>query len=174
MVSFSSRLAPVATDAFHWLRNERDFARGARAARGRRSRRTRNTTCPALARRLAIRGSNITLPDGKPARLRGFNLLFQLDTMYNYPRTDTDGPAEAAAAGCQRRAPRMLHWDDRPTEDAGPNNENDCSEVQRAETMATQFASAASSSSAALRWTARPGLVGDHHGTGFHRRRRAR
>ena len=108
--------------------------------------------------RLAIRGSNITLPDGKPAHLRGFNLLFQLDTMYAYPRVDTDGLLKRLLPGANIVRLVMLHWDDRPTEDAGPNNENDCSEVQRGNDGHTIRVRCLEQFDDVLRWTARQGL----------------
>ena len=104
--------------------------------------------------RLAIRGSNITLPDGKPAHLRGFNLLFQLDTMYAYPRVDTDGLLKRLLPGANIVRLVMLHWDDRPTEDAGPNNENDCSEVQRGNDGHTIRVRCLEQFDDVLRWTA--------------------
>ena len=81
--------------------------------------------------RLVVRGPNISLPDGSPVRLRGFNLLFQLDTPYALPREDTDDRLKRLLPHTNVVRLVMLHWDDRPTEDAGANNQNDCSEVQR-------------------------------------------
>ena len=111
---------------------------------------------PRWPARLAIRGPNITFPDGTPAQLRGFNLLFQLDTPFASPREDTDLllPKLLPKVNVVRLV--MLHWDDSPTENAGPSNQNDCSEVQHEghslrERCLEQF-------DAVLKWTAEQGL----------------
>jgi len=111
---------------------------------------------PKWPARLAIRGPNITMPDGTPARLRGFNLLFQLDTAYALPSDETDTLLRRLLPDVNVVRLVMLHWDDSPTENAGPSNENDCSEVQHAghyirERCLEQF-------DAVLRWTAEQGL----------------
>ena len=45
----------------------------------------------ATPRRLRIDGSRILYPNGVPARLRGFNLMYMLDTEFRLPRDDIDG-----------------------------------------------------------------------------------
>ena len=108
--------------------------------------------------RLVIRGPNISLPDGSPARLRGFNLLFQLDTPYALPREDTDVLLKRLLPQTNVVRLVMLHWDDRPTENAGPSNENDCSEVQHMGDGHTIRQRCLEQFDAVLKWTAKQGL----------------
>jgi hypothetical protein len=113
---------------------------------------------PAWPGRLVIRGPNISLPDGSPVRLRGFNLLYQLDTLYAVPRDDTDAALKRLLPGTNVVRLVMLHWDDRPTEMAGKNSDNDCSEVHHRGDGHTIRERCLEQFDAVLRWTARQGL----------------
>ena len=84
------------------------------------------------ARRLVVRGPNITMEDGRPVRLRGFNLLYMLDSNFDKPRDDVDGLLKRLLPDVNVVRLVMLHWDDRPTEMSGRGNSNDCSEVRSA------------------------------------------
>lgn len=106
--------------------------------------------------RIAVRGQNLTFPDGSAARLRGFNLLFELDTPFELPRDDTDVLLKTLLPQTNVVRLVMVHWDDSPTENAGPSNENDCSETQHfgraiRQRCLEQFDDV-------LRWTASQGL----------------
>ena len=108
------------------------------------------------ARRLAVRGPNITLPDGSPFRMRGFNLLYMLDSSFSLPRDDTDGLLRRLLPGTNVVRLVMLHWDDRPTETSGHSSANDCSEVLFSrQTIATRCLDQFDE---ILRWTAKQGL----------------
>ena len=108
--------------------------------------------------RLAIRGPNITLPDGSPMRLRGFNLLFQLDSPFERPRDDTDGLLKRLLPGVNVVRLVMLHWDDSPTENSGHGRDNDCSEVQHGADGHTIRLPCLEEFDEILRWTAKQGL----------------
>ena len=65
-------------------------------------------------------------------RLRGFNLLYMLDSSFDKPRDDVDGLLKRLLPDANVVRLVMLHWDDRPTEMSGRGNSNDCSEVRSA------------------------------------------
>ena len=111
-------------------------------------------------RRLIVDHEKILLPDGSPVQLRGFNLLYMLDSPVALPRPDSDGLLKRLLPATNVVRLVMLHWDDSPTERAGSTgNRNDCSErgssLDPTGSIAirclTQF-------DAVLRWTASQGL----------------
>lgn len=121
---------------------------------------------PASARRLSVHGNQIRLPDGTPFHMRGFNLLYMLDSPFSRPREDTDTLMKTLLPGTNVVRLVILHWDDRPTEAGGQDNANDCSEVaidelempelgDREQTISTRCIRQLD---AVLRWTAAHGL----------------
>ena len=76
--------------------------------------------------RLSIRGRDIYYPDGKPALLRGMNVMFELDSEFAFPRADTDDLLFELLPGTNLLRLVMLRWDDRPTR-AKNGDGNDCS-----------------------------------------------
>ena len=76
--------------------------------------------------RLAIRGRQLFYPSGKPAILRGMNIMFELDSEFAFPRGDTDDLLFELLPGTNLLRLVMLRWDDKPTR-AKNGDENDCS-----------------------------------------------
>ena len=110
-------------------------------------------------RRLVVHGPNITTEDGTNVRLRGFNLLFMLDSSFDRPRDDVDGLLLKLLPGVNVVRLVMLHWDDRPTEMSGRGSGNDCSEVLGGIGNSIQISSRCLDQfDRVLRWTAERGL----------------
>ena len=110
-----------------------------------------------LPRRLTVNRTEI-LDGGRPIRLRGFNLLFMLDSPYEVPRVDTDGLLKQLLPGVNVVRLVMLHWDDGPTESAGKDNRNDCSETRYSVPSASINVRCLSQFESILQWTAAQGL----------------
>ena len=115
-----------------------------------------------MARRLTVNGSLLRYPDGGEAVLRGFNLLFMLDTHFALPRDDTDGLLKELLPETNVVRLVMLHWDDTPTENAGRDNHNDCSESGMRATHDDPYGTISvrclEQFDRVLRWTASQGL----------------
>ncbi len=79
-----------------------------------------------MSLRLRVSGSQLLYPDGTPALLRGFNLLFMLDNVFELP-SRTDEMLKQQLPGTNFVRLVMLHWDDAPTLTHGAKS-NDCSE----------------------------------------------
>ena len=85
--------------------------------------------------RLRIDGRNILLPSGETALLRGFNLMYMLDSEFSLPRDDTDNAMLRALPLTNVVRLVMIHWDDRPTVSGGKDSRNDCSKTDGSEAI---------------------------------------
>ena len=85
--------------------------------------------CRMAPRRLRIDGSRILSPQGEPLRLRGFNIMYMLDTEFKLPRDDMDGEIRRRLPGTNVLRLVILHWDDKPTTNSGKDSSNDCSQT---------------------------------------------
>ncbi|KAL3906438.1 MAG: hypothetical protein SGPRY_010544 [Prymnesium sp.] len=106
--------------------------------------------------RLTVAGEQLLEEGRRPAVLRGFSLLFMLDSIFDAPRRDTDDIM-------LQRLPRtnlvrlvMLHWDDKPTALEGTSNRNDC--AQTSEHRWVVQAACLDQIEKVLQWTASHGL----------------
>jgi len=80
-------------------------------------------------RRLRIDGSRIMSPQGEPLRLRGFNVMYMLDSEFKLPRDDMDGEIRRRLPGTNVLRLVILHWDDKPTTNNGKDSSNDCAQT---------------------------------------------
>ncbi|KAL1521572.1 hypothetical protein AB1Y20_021231 [Prymnesium parvum] len=111
---------------------------------------------PSPARRLLVEGQHLLHEDRTPAFLRGFNLLFMLDSIFEEPREDTDELMLQLLPRTNLVRVVMIHWKDKPTDIEGADNKNDCSE-----TWGQQWAiqeSCLQQIEKVLRWTASQNL----------------
>ena len=111
---------------------------------------------PGQARRLTVRGADILQPDGTPIVLRGFNLLFMLDSDFERPRKDTDDLMMSMFPGVNSVRLVMIHWDDKPTELEGRDRTADCSHTASPEKGISELC--LNQLEAVLRWTASKGI----------------
>jgi hypothetical protein len=82
-----------------------------------------------MVQRLIVNGSRLLFTDGRTALLRGFNLLFMLDSIFEEPRKDTDDLMLELLPRTNFVRLVMLHWDDKPTKLEGEDSKNDCAET---------------------------------------------
>ena len=110
---------------------------------------------PRMVRRLRIDGPRILYPNGEVARLRGFNLMYMLNSEFRLPREDTDDRMlqELPLTNLVRLV--IIHWDDRPTLAGGKDSSNDCSVTTGSEAISQRCLKQID---AVLRWTASQNL----------------
>ena len=103
-----------------------------------------------MVRRLRIDGPRILYPNGEVARLRGFNLMYMLNSEFRLPREDTDDRMlqELPLTNLVRLV--IIHWDDRPTLAGGKDSSNDCSVTTGSEAISQRCLKQID---AVLRWT---------------------
>lgn len=65
---------------------------------------------PSPARRLLVEGQHLLHEDRTPAFLRGFNLLFMLDSIFEEPREDTDELMLQLLPRTNLVRVVMIHW----------------------------------------------------------------
>ena len=108
-----------------------------------------------MVRRLRIDGPRILYPSGEVARLRGFNLMYMLNSEFRLPREDTDDRMlqELPLTNLVRLV--IIHWDDRPTLAGGKDSSNDCSVTTESEAISKRCLTQID---AVLRWTASQNL----------------
>ena len=108
-----------------------------------------------MVRRLRIDGPRILYPNGEVARLRGFNLMYMLNSEFRLPREDTDDRMlqELPLTNLVRLV--IIHWDDRPTLAGGKDSSNDCSVTTGSEAISQRCLKQID---AVLRWTASQNL----------------
>ena len=63
-----------------------------------------------MARRLTVDGQQLIYDDGRPAFLRGVNLLFMLDSLFELPREDTDDLMFKMLPHTNLVRLVMIHW----------------------------------------------------------------
>ena len=63
-----------------------------------------------VARRLVVDGPLLRHEDGAPVFLRGFNLLFMLDSIFEEPREDTDDLMLKMLPRTNLVRLVMIHW----------------------------------------------------------------
>ena len=85
--------------------------------------------------RLRVDGRQLRLPDGQAAELRGFNIVFMLDTDFELPRRDTDDLLKQKLPGVNLLRLVVLHWNDHPTLASGNNKWNDCAATRHGESV---------------------------------------
>ncbi len=80
---------------------------------------SRRPSAMAPPSRLRVNGRELLNPDGSVAALRGFNLVYMLDTEFEVPHEPTDGMMMTLLPNTNIVRLVMLHWDDAPTETKG-------------------------------------------------------
>ena len=104
--------------------------------------------------RLRVDGRQLRLPDGQPAQLRGFNIVFMLDTDFELPRRDTDDLLKQKLPGVNLLRLVVLHWNDHPTLASGNNKWNDCAATRHGESVSDRCLNQIDQ---VLRWAAKNG-----------------
>lgn len=80
-----------------------------------------------MPERLRVSGARLLYPDGSDAMLHGFNLMFELDSEFAFPRGDTDDMIFQVLPGTNLLRIIVVRWYDRPTWTKG-DTRNDCSD----------------------------------------------